>query len=438
MLPKLLLYSVLPLSVGSFVLATHTSHIDKYAEDFTSVVLAFQKLQSSPTFRPDAAGLHSRTTSAELLLRHARRLQEKVGYHARLCSFLNHTYEDDTLYRLEWMRVQLQAICTMLQPTAMGNQENPSFDEQSWNLQNTRVPPSFLTDARTKDLHARLDPFLPPGSTLLARLRAFREPWFIPKAQYEPQFRRLVEDVLQRMGGVVPELRDTVVQQKYFDDIAVSYEAACEPNAPGSSTMVVNVARPVTWDKAQQLAVHELTHHLQFTLMQRHLYPRCPELSLALDEGPMGMILEGGAELAVDLFLPPAQREADLAARVPPALRPRVARALAVERITWAGLFPCVVRIARDMVDGRITKEEATGQMEREALKERDSWPNVEFIQETGAYVQGYSWGKQLIHDYLQAQRPASLLDAYVAFMKRPLTPGMMEHALRRRATPAA
>lgn len=25
---------------------------------------------------------------------------------------------------------------------------------------------------------------------------------FIPKVQYEPQFRRLVEDVLQRMGGV--------------------------------------------------------------------------------------------------------------------------------------------------------------------------------------------------------------------------------------------
>jgi hypothetical protein len=32
--------------------------------------------------------------------------------------------------------------------------------------------------------------------------------------------------------------------------------------------MIVNIARPISFDKAQQLAAHELTHHFQFILME--------------------------------------------------------------------------------------------------------------------------------------------------------------------------
>ena len=65
--------------------------------------------------------------------------------------------------------------------------------------------------------------------------------------------------------------------------------------------------------------------------------------------------------------------------------------------------------------------------MREEALKEETSWPNVDFFEQHGAYAQNYGWGKQLIMDYLatQPQYP-SLLDAYVAFVKRPVLPSNM------------
>ncbi len=49
------------------------------------------------------------------------------------------------------------------------------------------------------------------------------------------------------------------------------------------------------------------------------------------------------------------------------------------------------------------------------------------FFQEYGACTQSYGWGKQLIMDYLRTQaQHATLLDAKIAFAKRPPTPGRM------------
>ena len=192
--------------------------------------------------------------------------------------------------------------------------------------------------------------------------------------------------------------------------------------------MVVNLARPVTYDKAQQLAVHELTHHMQFVLMDRHLY-HFPEMRVTLDDGPMGMLLEGGAEVAVDLFFPPGNlaRQEDLAERLPGPLKSCAAHMLAVERLTWSGLWSANIRIAKQLIDGEISPQHARHAMLTVALKPDSSWPNVAFFQEYGAYTQSYGWGKQLIMDYLRTQaQHATLLDAYIAFAKRPPTPGRM------------
>ena len=165
--------------------------------------------------------------------------------------------------------------------------------------------------------------------------------------------------------------------------------------------MVVNLARPVTYDKAQQLAVHELTHHMQFVLMDRHLY-HFPEMRVALDDGPMGMLLEGGAEVAVDLFFPPGNlaRQEDLAKRLPGPLKSCAAHMLAVERLTWSGLWSASIRIAKQLMDGEISPQHARHAMLTVALKPDSSWPT-------------------------QTQH-ATLLDAYIAVAKRPPTPGRM------------
>jgi hypothetical protein len=100
---------------------------------------------------------------------------------------------------------------------------------------------------------------------------------------------------------------------------------------------------------------------------------------------------------------------------------------LAVERLTWSGLWSASIRIAKQQIDGEISPQQARHAMLTVALKPDSSWPNVAFFQEYGAYTQSYGWGKPSIMDYLRTQtQHATLLDAYLAFAKRPPTPGRM------------
>lgn len=326
----------------------------------------------------------------------------------------------------------------------MNSQRKLTFDEQCRLLFNTDVDRDYLSDSVTRKLHARLSELLPvsePKAELFERYREFRKQMIIPKNQYEPQFRGLIGDVLKKIEAHVPELVTAHVVQRYVDDSTLCFEATCEAKATNQSEMLVNISRPITFDKAQQLAAHELTHHMQFVLMQRHLYNKYPEMCVSLDEGPMGMLLEGGAELAVDLLFPPEERVRDLVQRVPESLRPLVVKALEVERISWAGLWQCSIRIAKDMIDGHISKDEAQRLMLELALKDNDSWPNVDFIEQYGAYIQSYGWGKELLRRYLTAQLEMrnvqvderTLMEAYVEFVKRPVTPANMAKALLRR-----
>jgi len=432
MLRRRAVYALVPLGLTCSVVGFDRlfNHVDSIAEEYVSVALAFRHLQAQPIPRPDAASLERVPTATHLTLSHARKLRRRVRFTRQLRGLHGKTWEDDAVYRLEWMGANLQTICTILDQKEA--KIRLGFDEQCKDLFNTSVSSRYFTDNPTAAVHQKLAALLPPSDDPLPdRHRTFWAEWFLPKADYEPQFRRMVGDVLKMMEVAVPELQATTVRQEYFDDSGVVWEATCEPSGPGESVMKVNVARPITWCKAQQLAAHELTHHLQTTLMERHLYPQFPEMAVAPEEGPMGMLLEGGAELGVDLFFPPEAREHDLAERVPAALRSEVDKAVAVERLSWGGLWPCIISIARDFVDGRISRSEAVARMRDEALRELNSWPNVEFFEQTGAYTQGYGWGKQLIADYVKAQRPATPLDGYVAFVKRPPTPGMMADALR-------
>ena len=203
--------------------------------------------------------------------------------------------------------------------------------------------------------------------------------------------------------------------------------------------MVVNIARSISYDKAQQLAVHELTHHFQIGLMERHLYDKCPEMRVLPDMGPMGIVLEGGAEAMVELYFDPqaggvVSRVADLEKRMPSVRNLSAEKILQIERISWFGLWSTVIRIAKDYQDEKISKDECMRQMLEQALKRHDSWPNADFFDEVGAYTLGYGYGKELILDYCRhmaaKKQDGSVVEEYIELMKRPLLPSQMKRAL--------
>jgi hypothetical protein len=239
------------------------------------------------------------------------------------------------------------------------------------------------------------------------------------------------------------------VTQHYIDEANNSVEAYVDSDGDDSahhSKMIVNIARSISYDKAQQLAVHELTHHFQNVLMERHLYKTCPEMRVAPLFGPMGLLLEGGAEPFVDLYFNMTvggggaaaaaagvagglvDRVQDLQQRMPVKQQKKLGCSLEtvlnVEQVSWFGLWPTIIRIARDYQNGQITKDETKQLMLEQALKRHDSWPNVDFFDQVGANTAGYGYGKELILRYCfqqAAKNGSTALQDYIQFMKRPV-----------------
>jgi len=87
------------------------------------------------------------------------------------------------------------------------------------------------------------------------------------------------------------------------------------------------------------------------------------------------------------------------------------------------------VRIAQQFVDGEIrTDKEARQQMLEYGLRPDESWPNVAFIKDLGAYIINYSFGKKLMGKWIALQGDCPWM-AFAAFAKRPMLPSRMMSA---------
>ncbi len=204
------------------------------------------------------------------------------------------------------------------------------------------------------------------------------------------------------------------------------FEASCEPISKGESKMIVNISRPISYDKAQQLAAHEITHHIQFVLMQ-NLIDNFHEFEIIKDSPAFSMLLEGGAELAVDLIYDFSTRKNSLKKLLNKDISDReLEKILEIESLTWKYIWPTIITFSKKFLDDEITKDELINLLEEKAYKLNNSWPNADFIQEYRAYVQSYGYGRELISSYLKSKNTLNL-DGYVEYMRRPLPPTRMK-----------
>lgn len=496
------------LAVSSYVyLEEPYSRVDDIADSFVGTVLAYQHLRHLQKGNDDDGIACANTTDCtalqEMLIRSTSELYRRVDWslkkHKALAmlsawppSFLSTRgteavteselrskidYEEElfsdgpsslAVYRLDWMKTNLICISSQLQGQQGSGQDcegtnkpRLTYEEESAVLYDTTVDPSYFDPSTTQTAHVNLDSFLPKKSkktqTLHERHQKYLEKLMIPKKHYETTFRNLVDNVLSECVAIIPELKTARLRQEYIDDIQECYEAYVMPShhqAPEDtslrgrlkeSKMVVNLARSISYDKAQQLAVHELTHFIQFVLFEEHLYRYCPEMRVVVEvfeEGPMSFLMEGGAELFVELFYdgssPRRDRQIELQSFIPNHILRLpyydAATISAIEQISWFGLWPTCARIARDLHNGVLDKETAQQQLLQQALKRPDSWPNADFFEQVGAYSLGYCYGKELIKEYCQHQarnNGTTVMEEYVRMMKRPLTPSNMQRAIQ-------
>ena len=135
----------------------------------------------------------------------------------------------------------------------------------------------------------------------------------------------------------------------------------------------------------------------------------------------------------VELYFDRYSRVEDLEKRMPHSQNLNGEKVLAVSQIAWFGLWPTIIRIARDYQNGSIDREECMRLMLEQGLKRHDSWPNADFFDQVGAYTLGYGYGKELILNYCKQQakeKNRSVIEEYIEFMKRPVLPSQMQKAL--------
>eukprot|EP01006_Ploeotia_vitrea_P028738 TRINITY_DN61378_c0_g2_i2.p2 TRINITY_DN61378_c0_g2~~TRINITY_DN61378_c0_g2_i2.p2 ORF type:complete len:460 (+),score=51.82 TRINITY_DN61378_c0_g2_i2:25-1404(+) len=363
------------------------------------------------------------------------------------------------LYRLQWMQAQLRAMAFNLQSD--DSKAEADFDSYCAAVFDTHVSPDYYAPGIIKKLHRQLEEALETegmglgqglttapvstGGTLFEKYTKFRSKFTIPEERYETVFRNVMADVDVRAWNHF-DLTDCQLQQKYIHDITHGAEAWCEPvkDRKLTSLMTVNTARPITAEKAQQLAAHESTHHFQFVSMQKNVFKQCPEMEVEVSPGPLDMVLEGGAEVAVDLLYPTEERRNHLIRSVLPKMGRnydehlnKVDKLLQVDSITTS-LWRAIVAVGRDFQNHKIEKETAREQLVNETMRADNSWPNIAFMEQWGAgYLQTYSWGKHLIKTYLEIkakENGSTVLHEFVEFTKTPQLPSVMHRYVEKKA----
>lgn len=355
-------------------------------------------------------------------------MREEAAWHLRSVCLLQQGADQEGLWRFAWQRAQCQALITHLDNLLGG--PPLSYLEQASLMYDCTLDPAYASDQAVQNVLARLGAALPGSGSVAQRWHKVRDPFMISRSDYEGVFREVLAEVHRLAGDTIP-FEKWQLKQQYFADPADNAEAYCVYNGNLCSTMKVNIARPIDLCKAQQLASHELTHHMQFCFAEEHLL-KYPEFQCDFDFSPWGFLLEAGAEVAVDALFTPQRRKAHLQ-RISGQPAAAVQHMVELDVLVWRELWRHWTAVGQGIGEKRLIEQEAAWKMEHEGLKKRDSWPNVDFMQQYGPYLLGYGWGSELLRQYLRSTGAEDdLWPAYVQFMKRPWPPSVLFDHLRR------
>lgn len=312
-----------------------------------------------------------------------------------------------------------------------------SFEKESKFKFNTNVPEDYLSQTIDEEkLNTLLNKLYKEEfetenknlKNLSDKVNYHKKKFEIKKDDYKKKFSYLIEEVMGIFNSEIDTLKYSNLKIQYYDDPNSSVEASCEPIGDSTSLMSVNLSRPISYDKAQQLASHELTHHVQFVLTEK-MFINFPEMKIIQDSMPFSMLLEGGAELAVDLIYTDVIRAASLS-KVVSLSEDKIKTILEIERLTWGESWPKIINLSKSFINNEISKDQLIEDLEIKCFKPHNSWPNADFIQSYRTYIQSYGWGKELIRRYLEKQGKLNL-KGYIEFMKKPLTPSNIMSLLK-------
>lgn len=319
---------------------------------------------------------------------------------------------------------QLTAARTRLR---MLQGEKLSFADEAEGLFGVRPELRPLSDY--DPVIARIDRLVPGEGPLSERVEAYANRLTIPRERLDAVMRAAIAECRARTLRHIALPPGESFQLEFVTNKSWSGYNYYQGNF--RSLIQVNTDLPVRISRAVDLGCHEgyPGHHVYNVLLERDLargrgwveYQVYPLYS------PQSLIAEGSANYGIDLAFPGPERALFEAAALYPlaGLRPEEATRYVELQRAMEELGGARFTIARDLLEGRISREQAITLTQRYQLVGRKrAEQSIAFAEQYRSYVINYGLGKDLVRTYVErAADPATRWQRMRRILSEPTVP---------------
>ncbi|HYI49924.1 MAG TPA: hypothetical protein VEX35_15810 [Allosphingosinicella sp.] len=333
---------------------------------------------------------------------------------------------DPQYRRRAFLIAQLRAVRARLR---MLRGERLSFLEEARELYGVALNLRPLSDYDA--ILARVERLVPGAGPLAERVDAFQERFAIPPARLDAVMRAAIAECRRRTVPHIPLPAGEAFTLEFVTGRSWSGYNWYQGNY--RSLIQVNNGSPVRIGRAIDLGCHEgyPGHHVYNMLLEQRLARGrgWVEFTVYPLYSPQSFIAEGSANYGIELAFPGAERLAyERRALYPLA-------GLSAEDAATFNLVQDAIRdlagarftIARDLLEGRITREQAIALTRRYQLASpARAAQSVAFTEQYRAYVINYGLGRDMVAAHIEraGARPAARWAAMRRLLSEPTLPG--------------
>ncbi|WP_375208176.1 hypothetical protein [Hyphococcus sp.] len=322
----------------------------------------------------------------------------------------------DETVRGEMLEKQIRAALTRIQ---MAQGKSFPFNEETRLLYDAVAPDYDL--AEFDAALSEIDELLPGDAPLPERVEAFRNSLAVPEDKLQAVFDAAIAECRKRTLAHYDLPESESFRLEFVTDKPWSgynwYQGDYE------SLIQVNTDFPIIIDRAVDLGCHEgyPGHHTWNVFIERDLLEDAGwiEYSVYPLFSPMSVTAEGSANYGIELAFPGQEKiafERDVLFPIA-GLDPAKAETLEKLNDLRRKLSHADNYVAREYLDGRISRDEAVDLIQKYKLGGRArSEQRVRFIETYRGYVLNYNVGRDLVEAYVERQAELNGGDRWAAF----------------------
>ena len=309
--------------------------------------------------------------------------------------------------RRAFLLAQLRAAETRLR---MLRGEKLSFADEAEGLFGIR--PELKPLSAFDPVLARIEALVPGTGPLPARVEALQNRLTIPKERLEPVFREAIAECRRRTAAHIPLPPEEAFTLEFVT--GKSWSGYNWYKGKATSLIQVNTDLPIRISRAVDLGCHEgyPGHHVYNLLLEKNLAEKrgWTEFTVYPLYSPQSLIAEGSANYGIELAFPREERLAYEARTLYPlAGLPAEGAGRNLELLdAMQALAGARFTIARDYLEGRLTREQAIALTQKYQLVSRArAEQSIAFTDQYRSYVINYGLGLDMVRAHVEAAGPS-------------------------------